>query len=129
MFAAKKKQARSLPLTCGAGRTTIKIQFAIQHCSQDERKHLKPFCFHEQHHGRNKPCMQDVVDALIGTRLHLSLATCPSGTAAPSLTAPSFKSVSLGCVLCVSEMSPAQAGLKRSVTFIFSSATSGHLLG
>merc|ERR1712008_616029 len=74
----------------------------------------------EQHHGRNKPFMQEVVDNLTGTWLQLSLANCSSGTSAKSMAAPSFRSVSLGTVLDP----PGDVTAKSSLMFVSSLATS-----
>jgi len=57
---------------------------------------------HEQHHGRNKPLMQDVVGALDGSLPQLLLGVGAARTTAEA----SLRSVSLGEVLCISESSP-----------------------
>merc|ERR1719507_2190657 len=107
------------------GSMTTNIRQTNQHCSEDNGpmpiRSAMIRVFQDRHHGRNKPFMQDVVDALAGTWLQLSLATCSSGTAAPSMAAPSFKSVSLGNVLCPSESSPGYAKANGCLMFMSSS--------
>merc|ERR1719507_257701 len=103
------------------GSMTTNIRQTNQHCSEDNGpmpiRSAMIRVFQERHHGLNKPFMQDVADALTGTWLRLSLATCSAGTAAPSMAAPSFRSVSLGIVLCP----PGEAGAKGSLMFVSSS--------
>merc|ERR1719264_1590782 len=68
-----------------------------------------PLVLQEQHQGRNKPLRQEVEDAFVNAWLGLPFNDSSSRTAAPSTDKPSFRSVSLGKVLRISESSRGEA--------------------